>query len=303
MANLIQYQHIERYGTDEVEGINLGKCHIFPKLDGTNASFWWEENALQCGSRTRVLSESSDNAGFWDWTQKKDNLKNLAQTHPELRFYGEWLVPHTLKTYQDEAWRKLWIFDVYNTITETYLDYDTYSNLLNGFGVDYIPCIATSNNPSYEQLCGWRDRNTFLIKDGGGIGEGIVIKQYLWKNRFGRTTWAKLVTNNFKDQHVKIMGGAVLDNKVLEEDIAREFVTLPMVEKIIAKIRTEEGAFNAKDIPRLLGQSYHDLITEELWEVLKKHKSPTISFKTLNHFTIAQVKQLKPELFGINKGI
>ena len=28
-----KYMHLERFGTDEVDGINLGECHVFPKLD------------------------------------------------------------------------------------------------------------------------------------------------------------------------------------------------------------------------------------------------------------------------------
>jgi hypothetical protein len=33
-----KYQHIERYGTDEVEGIDAGLCYVFYKIDGTNSS-------------------------------------------------------------------------------------------------------------------------------------------------------------------------------------------------------------------------------------------------------------------------
>ena len=30
-----QYQHIERFGTTEVQHIELGECFVFPKIDGT----------------------------------------------------------------------------------------------------------------------------------------------------------------------------------------------------------------------------------------------------------------------------
>ena len=29
----IKYTHLERFGTDEVDSINVGRCHIFPKLE------------------------------------------------------------------------------------------------------------------------------------------------------------------------------------------------------------------------------------------------------------------------------
>ena len=52
-----KYQHIERFGTMEVEGIELGLCYIFPKIDGTNSSVWLgEDGQIHAGSRKRELS-------------------------------------------------------------------------------------------------------------------------------------------------------------------------------------------------------------------------------------------------------
>lgn len=300
MIELIKYPHLERFGTDEVDGINVGECHIFPKIDGTNSSFWWEDGALQCGSRNRVLSAEEDNAGFYAWAQQQDRLREFARMYHAYQVYGEWLVPHSLKTYRDDAWRKLYVFDVMERATGRFLHFDVYSQLLKAYGIDFIPCLGAGSNPTYETLCGWRDRNTFLIQDGQGCGEGIVVKQYGWTNRFGRTTWAKLVANHFKDKHIAEMGGSVINNKMVEEEIADEFLTGHMVDKIMAKIRTENGAFGARDIPRLLGEAFHDLVTEELWQALKKHKNPKLDFKTLNHCAIARVKRLQPELFGLS---
>jgi len=300
-SNFLKYPHLERFGTDEVDGINVGKCYVFPKIDGTNASFWWDagKQAIACGSRNRHLSLDEDNAGFMAWTVKQQALIDLAKTHPDLVFYGEWLVPHSLKTYRDDAWRNLYVFDVLSRSTGDFLHFDAYSLLLRSFGVDFVPCMGVGQNPTYDVLCGWRDRNTYLLQDGAGAGEGIVIKQYGWKNRFARTTWAKLVTNSFRDAHVKEMGGAVINSKMIEEEIADEFVTAHMVEKIVAKIRNDQGQFGARNIPQLLGMTFHDLVAEELWEAIKKHKNPKIDFRALNHCVIARVKKLMPELFGI----
>ncbi len=35
-----KYQHIERFGTDEVENIEFGRCFIFYKIDGTNGQVY-----------------------------------------------------------------------------------------------------------------------------------------------------------------------------------------------------------------------------------------------------------------------
>ena len=56
-----KYTHVERFGNGAVNGIEVGECYIFPKIDGTNASVWWDDDLLQIrtGSRTRELSESA----------------------------------------------------------------------------------------------------------------------------------------------------------------------------------------------------------------------------------------------------
>lgn len=296
----IKYPHLERFGTDEVDGINVGVCHIFPKIDGTNASFWVDSDAdtFNCGSRNRQLDLENDNAGFMAWATQQEPLVKLAKAYPDHRFFGEWLVPHSLKTYRDEAWRNLYIFDVLRP-DGSFMHYDEYSAILNDHGVAYIPCMLLSRNPTYEILLKATENNTYLLRDGAGNGEGIVVKQYGWENRFGRPTWAKLITNQFREKHVQEMGGAVANAKLVEEAIAEEYVTSHLVEKIIAKIRNDSGAFSARNIPQLLSTTFHDLVTEEMWEAVKKHKNPKVCFRTLNTCTIQQVKRLKPELFGL----
>ena len=293
----VKYIHLERFGTDEVEGINIGECHIFPKLDGTNASIWLENGEMKCGSRNRVLSMDDDNAGFMAWATQQENLKAMLKACPELRFYGEWLVPHSLKTYRDDVWRKFYIFDVLKD--GVFMHYDEYLPIVKAFQAEYIPCVLKSRNPSYDVLVTETEKNKYLLNENSGFGEGIVIKRYDYTNRFGRTVWAKLITNTFKDKHIAEMGGSVINVKMVEDEIAAEFVTIHMVDKIIAKIRNDQGQFSARSIPQLLGMAYHDLVTEELWEAIKKHKNPKIDFRTLNSFVIAKVKTLKPELFGV----
>jgi len=135
-----KYQHVERFGTTETQGIDLGMCYVFPKIDGTNASIWLtNKGQMGCGSRNRTLALDNDNAGFMQWATKQKNIRELIKLYPELRLYGEWLVPHTLKTYQETAWRKFYVFDVYNEATGLYTSYDEYKDLLDDFNIEYIP--------------------------------------------------------------------------------------------------------------------------------------------------------------------
>lgn len=299
MNEFRKYQHLERLGTDGVQGIDLGQCHIFPKIDGTNASVWNENGSMACGSRNRLLAIGDDNAGFLTWAREQDGLRMLIQDHPDYIFYGEWLVPHSLKTYRDESWRQFYIFDVYDRTIEKYLSYNIYSEILKRYNVAFIPCTLVATNPSYEQLQQAMYLNTFLLKEGTGSGEGIVIKRYDFINGFGHTVWAKLITNTFKEKHILEMGGAVTSTTLVEEQITQEVVTKHLVDKVVAKIRNDTGEFSAKQIPRLLQTVYYDVIHEELWDKIKEYKNPVIDFKKLQHFCFATTKQQLPELFGV----
>ena len=294
-----EYMHIERFGTDEVQGIELGDCYVFPKLDGTNASVWVEDGKIRCGSRKRELSIDNDNAGFCAYVEANHGIFfDFFLTWPMFRLYGEWLVPHTFKNYREGSWRKFYIFDVYSTTSERYMHYSEYETILKVNGLDYIPPLCTIKNATYDNLLVELENNKFLVTDGKGAGEGIVIKNYNFENRFGRTVWAKMITTAFKDKHVVEMG--VPQKKFAdlpEQVICDKYVTPHFVNKVYAKIANENGGWNSKYIPRLLQTVYYDLITEESWNFVKELKMPTVNFKTLNHLTINSVKQIRPELF------
>ena len=297
-----KYQHIERFGTDEVQGIELGTVFIFPKIDGTNASVWLNNGELKAGSRNRALSLESDNAGFYAAMLDDQRIHDYLVKHPEHRLYGEWLVPHSLKTYRQDAWRKFYIFDVCLDRDDTveYIPYDIYKPMLEEFNLDYIPPIATVKNGTYEAFLKALDKNTFLIEDGKGVGEGIVIKNYDFYNKYRRQTWAKIVTNEFKEKNAKAFGvpmSTIQTGKMVEEEIIDQFCTDALIEKEYAKIVAEKEGWRSEYIPILLGRVFHELITEESWNFVKKFKMPTINFKTLNTLAINKVKAVKSDIF------
>jgi hypothetical protein len=291
-----KYMHIEKFGNDEVQGIELGICHIFPKLDGTNGSMWFD-GGVRAGSRNREIFIDDDNAGFCAWSYNCDGL-SLFTEQPSWRIYGEWLVPHSLRTYAEDAWRKFYVFDVWDEMKEKYLPYETYQPFLENHGFDYIPPIAIIKNASYDNLLVELGNNSFLIRDGQGCGEGIVIKNYDFTNSFGRTVWAKIITNSFKEKHIKEMGVTIKTlNKMTEQLICDKYVSRHLVDKVYAKIVNEMGGWNRRYIPRLLQTVYYDLVNEEAWNFVKEMKNPTINYRALNTLTIMKVKKIKPELF------
>ena len=303
-----KYQHLERFGTTEVENIELGECYIFPKVDGTNASVWLHNGKLQAGSRTRHLTLEKDNAGFLEWVLQQETLLNYLKENPTHRLFGEWLVPHSLKTYRENAWKRFYVFDVVEDrdLSElsheadekfSYIHYNAYKPLLERHNIDFIPPIAVIKNSNYDQLINQLSKNDFLIEDGKGYGEGIVIKNYAFKNKYGRKTWAKIITSEFKEKHRKAMGNQTMSGKkMVEEEIAEKYVTTAFCEKEFAKIENSDG-WDSKKIPKLLNVIYYEVIKEECWNFVKENKDPIIDFNKLKHLIFSKVKERLPNLF------
>lgn len=310
-----KYMHVVRFGNDEVEGIEDGEVFVFPKIDGTNASIWAHDGEVYTGSRQRVLTEESDNAGFREWVMSDDptaaSCRRFVINH-EARLYGEWLVPHTFKSYRDDAWRRFWIFDVaYNLELDPesvgrsdvveYRSYAKYSGVLEAYGLDYITPLRIVTNGTAEVFTRILDENHFLIPDDAeSPGEGLVLKRYDYTNRYGRTVWAKLVRQEFKEKHNKTMGAPEISGGTLVElEIVKATVTEALVRKTMAKIQLERGVegWRSEFIAQLLGTVYHDVVTEELWDQLKKFKNPTIDFKRFRRSLIETIREVVPEVF------
>lgn len=300
MSEFIKYPHLERFGKSEVQGIEEGKCYIFPKLDGTNASTWLDE-IMHAGSRKRQLSLYEDNAGFYEWTLKQENLIAFHRRYPTLRLYGEWMVPHTLKTYKEEVWKRFWVFDVYDEVKDRWLSFEEYEPLLKEYYIDYIPLLAVKVNPTIDELHEIAKKNTFMIADDQGIGEGIVIKRYDFVNRYGRSTWAKLITLEFNDARTA-KGAQVDKNLTTEEKAVKEFCTEEFIKKEFAKFKLDlqnrGDNYSSKNIKELLGRLYNEFIMEESYNIIRKLKDPAINFKVVRGLVNQKIKNtLGEELF------
>jgi hypothetical protein len=305
MLEFEKYQHIEKIGSDEVAGILDGEVFIFPKIDGSNGNLWCVDGNIQYGSRRRHLTDGEDNQGFKQLLSQQDKYAKFFAKYPNLRLFGEFLKPHTLKTYRDDAWNRFYIFDVtkYNDDGSwVYLTYNEYQPLMEEFGLDYIPPIKIITYPSLEQVYKCLEQSNFLVQDGAGNGEGIVIKRYDYKNKYGRITWAKVVTSEFKEKHYKTMGAPKEKGaEPIEVKIANEKCTEALIEKTYAKILAElddKGVgWSSKNIPQLLNTVFHDFVQEEIWDIVKDYKQPTINFKQLASAITMRIKQVKQEIF------
>ncbi|MBQ7703937.1 MAG: hypothetical protein IJT73_00690 [Selenomonadaceae bacterium] len=286
------YQHIERLGRPEVEGILSGNVYIFDKLDGSNVSIYLNDaGEIEVASRNRIVSPADDLRGVLAYVNANPAFKNFFAEHPNLRLFGEWLIPHVVRNYENDAWRKIYIFDVCDG--DKYLRYEQYEQLLRLYGIDFIPVIAKLFNPTEELVSRYVDHCTFLISEG--LGEGIVVKNYDFVNKFGHTVWAK----------VKIPKVAPLQKSPptlpvdgVETQIIDSFLTPELIEKEFSKIIIDNGGeWNIKLFGKLLGCIWHAFISEETFAFIQKFHNPKIDFKLLNRLAVNKVKLVKAELF------
>lgn len=300
-----KYQHIEKFGREECEGVDKGKVYIQPKIDGTNSCVWIKDNEIHAGSRKRELSLNDDNAGFYSTIIKDENIKRYLEEHPNHVLYGEWLVPHTIRYYKEEAWRKFYVFDVFELDEQNdagrYIPYDEYSKELDKYKIEYIPCLMVVENPTMENLQTLLKENNYLLCDDSKMGEGIILKNYDYHNKYGRQTWGKIVAeeffNNKKDLRTKNHDAKV--NNEFEIKIANEYITDSVIYKEYAKVLNEYGDTKREEtIGRVLSSVYNSFIDEDLLTVVKKNKNCSINFSTLKRCSNNRVKDvLKDKLF------
>lgn len=296
--NYKSYQHIEKLGTIETEGILNGEVHLSYKIDGSNGCIYLKDNGeLGFGSRKRDLTIIEDNMGFMASfvTDKSlySKFEDILKKHPYYIIYGEWLVPVTIKRYNKDAWKKFYVFDIFNAEDGTYLPFNAYKEILDEYDLLYIPEIAVLNNPTEADIKEYLEKTgEFLITEG--LGEGIVIKNYDYQNRYGRRTWAKILTEDFKKnkKEYREKNHMIKTSGDVELIIVNAYLTSEHILKEKHKIEERYGGWSSKNIFELLNRVYDEFLKDNFEIILKKYKDPTINFKKLRQYSNDAVKEV-----------
>ncbi len=300
-----KYNHIVRLGHRNVHGILDGTVHVFPKIDGTNGASWWntEASVIRVASRRREITPQDDNAGFAAWVMSGDEdaclLQLLCEEQPSLIVYGEWLVPHTIKGYEKDAWRKFYIFDMYSRNAGVFLSNDAVQDLCVAAGQYFIPSLMSIENPTPDELQIIANNCDWLMADGKP-GEGIVVKNYDWYG--SGKTWAKVIREGFNAPRVKVIAKAGAIELAIADRFADEHLITKTRAKVELAIQNETGDTGfapdrSKVIPRLLSTVWTDMIDEEMVAILRKHKGVTINFAVLKKAVDARVRDVAKDLF------
>ena len=281
-----RYPKVHRLGKEETDGILEGDVHVEEKIDGANAQIWIEDGKIAIGSRNNTLCSDVMNPvegdnyfnGFLEYVAGHEGIKKLLTENTNLRLYGEWLVKHTIH-YTETSFHQFYLFDISFVSTqdkETCLSKENVISTAKRFGINTPAYHGMFTNPTTEQLMVFVGKSTI-----GEEGEGIVLKNEGFIDKFGDNTYAKIVTQSFTESNGITFGGNNKYSDTYHEMwVVNKFITLARVQKIMQKLQPQiEERLDLKHIPRIINTVYHDMLTEEIWAIAKK--VPALDFKRL----------------------
>lgn len=259
-----KYQSIERHGKSGTHLTIEGEPYIViqEKIDGANASFQRVGDKILAFSRNTLLDESNNLRGFYEWTQTLD----IEKIHYGSIFFGEWTAKHKLD-YGDNH-NKFYLFDEYDTYTEKYMPFDEVKKVADIFGIETVPVFYEGKFQSLEHIQSFVGKSVL-----GEIGEGVVVKNYNYTNKYGAQVFTKFVSDHFAEVT------KTKQHKV-KADPLTEFINSTLTEARVSKLihkLVDEGKLNEDyaiedmgEILKGLGSSvFDDIIKEELDELLK----------------------------------
>lgn len=262
-----KYTDIVRLGHRSTVGVITDGDYItvYEKLDGANASFKREGNEVLAFSRNTRLDASNNLRGFYEWTQTIEPT-SLAE---DVIYFGEWLVKHKVDYGQHAS--TFYLFDIYSEIINEYSPTDFVLKEAARLKLTIAPILYAGPYVSYEHLQSLVGRSVFATDANGG--EGVVVKNVNFRDRYGKQTFVKLVSESFREvQPQKAPRDPNVESP--ETMFVRKFMTRARVEKLTHKLVDEgviEESFGLEDmgvILRELGtRIYDDLIKEESAEL------------------------------------
>lgn len=294
---MIEYTHIKHIGSDEIkELLTVSDLAVVEtKVDGAQARTVYdkESNNLIFGSRKQELTTNTKNWIFID-AMKKAFLEHPDAFVPNIQYCSESLQPHTIK-YKNIP--PTIGYDCIDLTTGEYLPWRESKKRFEDIGIPFIHVYTEkpANELSIEELMSYV--NTPIYHDSNE--EGVVVKIYSRKNRFGRVLFGKIVTDEFKEQNRKVFGEhdsvpkTPIESEIL---ISNEYMTTARFNKAIHLFKAVGTPINMQLMPTLFKYVVDDILSEHILDISKTYES--ITFKRFNNIVAKTcASMLKEYLF------
>ena len=272
----VKYQHVERWGTDEVEYLkNCDTLTVQPKLDGTNGVVVCEFSddgtcTVKAGSRNRFLTIENDNYGFAKYVQEPVKHDYKVKY---IVFYGEFATGNKYKIIPQKK-NTFIMFDIYVMYADNkaywYNPCDFSISLVNA-GIDFVPSLEILPSEVDKLTETHKEFSRFAVTNNFPHGEGFVIKDYgMTGNQYRRCTWAKIVYEKPNATHTDMLE-TVLDEWFSEGYLEKEYC------KYLEKFPNENPVKSQK-FANLVAREF---IKEEAANMVFKFNFPEIDFAKL----------------------
>ena len=265
MGEIKKYTDIIRLGHRSTIGIlnESDYIEISEKLDGANASFKLnKENNIDSFSRNGPVNESNTLRGYYNWI--KENIKPEL-LNPKYRYFGEFLVSHKIQ-YKPEYYQKFYLFSVYDDELQEYLSDDIMESEAIRLNINTVPIIYKGQYISFEHLMSFVGKSDMAVN----FGEGIVVKNVKYKDKYGNQCFVKLVHEEFVEIQKQKPPKDPNRPATPEQEFANMCVTKARVEKMLHKLVDEgilESDFGIEDMRLILSnlghRIYEDILKEE----------------------------------------
>lgn len=239
---------------------------ITEKIDGANASFKREGDKVLAFSRNNHLDESSDLGGFYQWVQANIDPTKLLEG---VIMFGEWLNPHKVK-YAPEHTKTFILFAIFNEFTQEYVSFSMVKDEARRLNLKLVPVFYEGVYQSYEHLQSFVGKTELGGTLGGETtGEGIVVVNYDYKDRYGDQVFTKMVVDKFAEvQHQKSPRDPNTP-ETIEALWVKDNMTKARIEKLLLKLVDEgiiEEEFGIEDMGTILKNINRRLIDDMIKE-------------------------------------
>lgn len=242
-------------------------------VHNSNSSFCLDQEnpvGVSCYSRNQILTEENRLRGFYDWV-----LNNITPIKEKLntnyRYIGEWLVSHKV-SYQEGAYYNFYLFSIWNEETEQYVHDSIVQLEAKRLGLKTPEYFYEGEYISFEHLMSFVGKSNLTLEHD--TGEGIVVKNVNYIDRFGKQMFVKLVSEKFAEvQKQKLPKNPNKDNSFILT--IKSVLTKARVEKLLYKLLDEQlisEDYSIEDMGillKLLGNRIYEDIHKEEFEIIK----------------------------------
>lgn len=301
MKEIRKYTDIIRYGHSSTNGVLQEGDYITitERIDGANASFTVDDTnmlGVSCYSRNTILNEDNRLRGFYDWVSNNIVIiKN--KLNPNYRYYGEWLVSHKVQ-YKPEAYNNFYLFSIFDEINNIYLDDSIVKEEAKRLNLKTVPYFYEGKYESFEHISNFIGKSDLTLIPNEG--EGVVVKNINYKDKYNRQLFIKLVSEKFVEvQKQKLPKNPNVNVKEIE--LVKSVLTKARVSKLIHKL-VDEGLLQEDYSIECMGiilkqlnkRVYEDIMKEES-ELFQEYESDIIKRICGKNVSVVVKEVLKEE--------